>query len=269
MTTNEELIAEASRLIADCMTYNFGMHNADKLAHEIAPKLVAALAALTAPPEGDARERLRNVVARGAFEDFADYPLDGENALVERVTDANGHSWMSWDESGKNGTYCRSCGGWAGKVGNRQCSPAPVLPSSGAPQEESVPKSSYISPNLPAQIRGLYRADLREKSIQTMLDLAGDLVQELIDLRAAPVPTSTAPQAPPNLRRIISDALRETYSWSESTQAVYDVMLPLFAAPLPSSGVDEDKLAEVIEQATKSGSLNLIRPRQFRRSHVL
>ena len=88
MTTNEELIAEASRLIADCMTYNFGMHNADKLAHEIAPKLVAALAAFTAPPEGDARERLRNVVARGAFEDFADYPLDGENALVERVTDA-------------------------------------------------------------------------------------------------------------------------------------------------------------------------------------
>ena len=46
------------------------------------------------------------------------------------VTNANGHSWMSWDESGKNGTYCRSCGGWAGKVGNRQCSPAPVLPSS-------------------------------------------------------------------------------------------------------------------------------------------
>ena len=88
MTTNEELIAEASRLIADCMTYNFGTHNADKLAHEIAPKLVAALAALTAPPEGDARERLRKVVARGAFEDFADYPLDGENALVERVTDA-------------------------------------------------------------------------------------------------------------------------------------------------------------------------------------
>ncbi len=47
------------------------------------------------------------------------------------VTNANGHSWMTWEESGKNGTYCRSCGGWAGKVGNRQCSPAPVLPSSG------------------------------------------------------------------------------------------------------------------------------------------
>lgn len=75
-----------------------------------------------------------------------------------------------------------------------------------APQAESEPKSSYISPQLPAQIRGLYRADLREKSIQTMLDLAGDLIQELIDLRAAPV--------------------------------------------LPSSGVDEDKLAEVIARAS-------------------
>ena len=47
------------------------------------------------------------------------------------VTDINGHSWMTWEESGKNGTYCRSCGGWAGKVGNRQCSSAPALRSSG------------------------------------------------------------------------------------------------------------------------------------------
>ncbi len=52
------------------------------------------------------------------------------------VTDINGHSWMTWDESGKNGTYCRSCGGWAGKVGNRQCSPAPVLPSSGVDEDK-------------------------------------------------------------------------------------------------------------------------------------
>ncbi len=51
------------------------------------------------------------------------------------VTDINGHSWMTWEESGKNGTYCRSCGGWAGKVGNRQCSPAPVLPSSGIDED--------------------------------------------------------------------------------------------------------------------------------------
>ena len=51
------------------------------------------------------------------------------------VTDINGHSWMTWEESGKNGTYCRSCGGWAGKVGNRQCSSAPELPSSGVDVE--------------------------------------------------------------------------------------------------------------------------------------
>lgn len=81
-----------------------------------------------------------------------------------------------------------------------------VAAQGAAPQAESVPKSSYINPHLPAQIRGLYRADLREKSIQTMLDLAGDLIQELIDLRAAPV--------------------------------------------LPSSGVDEDKLTEVIARVT-------------------
>ncbi len=51
------------------------------------------------------------------------------------VTDINGHSWMTWEESGKNGTYCRSCGGWAGKVGNRQCSSAPELPSSGVDED--------------------------------------------------------------------------------------------------------------------------------------
>ena len=61
-----------------------------------------------------------------------------------------------------------------------------VAAQGAAPQAGSVSKSSYISPSLPAQIRGLYRADLRERSIQTMLDLAGDLIQELIDLKAAP-----------------------------------------------------------------------------------
>lgn len=43
--------------------------------------------------------------------------------------------------------------------------------------------AKYINPALPSMIRGLYRADLREKSIQNMLDLAADLVQELIDMR--------------------------------------------------------------------------------------
>lgn len=45
--------------------------------------------------------------------------------------------------------------------------------------------ATYINPKLPSMIRDLYRADLRERSIQNMLDLAADLVQELIDLRAA------------------------------------------------------------------------------------
>jgi hypothetical protein len=39
----EDLIAEARRLIANCATYNFGMYEADKLAHEVAGKLADAL----------------------------------------------------------------------------------------------------------------------------------------------------------------------------------------------------------------------------------
>lgn len=57
------------------------------------------------------------------------------------VTDINGHSWMTWEESGKNGTYCRSCGGWAGKVGNRQCSPAPQVPN----QNETKSGNNFVS----------------------------------------------------------------------------------------------------------------------------
>lgn len=44
--------------------------------------------------------------------------------------------------------------------------------------------ATYINPALPGMIRNLYRDELRPKSIQNMLDLAADLVQELIDLRA-------------------------------------------------------------------------------------
>lgn len=69
-----------------------------------------------------------------------------------------------------------------------------------APQAESAPKSSYISPSLPAMIRNLWKSDPSENSVRTALKLAGDLIQELIDLKAAPV--------------------------------------------LPSSGVDEERLAE-------------------------
>jgi len=77
------------------------------------------------------------VAAQGAarpvngFDTTAERKKNGADSLhvapqePSGVTDTNGHSWMTWEESGKNGTYCRSCGGWAGKVGNRQCSPAP------------------------------------------------------------------------------------------------------------------------------------------------
>ena len=59
-----------------------------------------------------------------------------------------------------------------------------------APQAESVPKSTYISPSLPGMIRNLWKSDPSENSVRTALKLAGDLIQELIDLKAAPAPSS-------------------------------------------------------------------------------
>lgn len=46
------------------------------------------------------------------------------------------------------------------------------------------PGGTYINPKLPSVIRGLHRADPREWSVRNVLNLAADLVQELIDLRA-------------------------------------------------------------------------------------
>lgn len=60
--------------------------------------------------------------------------------------------------------------------------------------------ATYINPALPSMIRGLYRADLREKSIQNMLDLAADLVQELIDMR------EKADQEPSDAESLARDA---------------------------------------------------------------
>lgn len=68
----------------------------------------------------------------------------------------------------------------------------------------------YINPALPGMISNLWKSDPSENSVRTALKLAGDLIQELIDLKAAPV--------------------------------------------LPSSGVDEDKLAEV-ERAAAARAL--------------
>lgn len=50
---------------------------------------------------------------------------------------------------------------------------------------KSAPKSSYISPSLPVMIRNLWKSDPSENSVRTALKLAGDLIQELIDLKAA------------------------------------------------------------------------------------
>ena len=62
-----------------------------------------------------------------------------------------------------------------------------VAAQGAAPQAEGAPKSSYISPSLPAMIRNLWKSDPSENSVRTALKLAGDLIQELIDLKAAPV----------------------------------------------------------------------------------
>ena len=43
--------------------------------------------------------------------------------------------------------------------------------------------TTYISPSLPGMIRNLWKSDLSERSVRTALNLAGDLIQELIDLR--------------------------------------------------------------------------------------
>ena len=65
--SNEELIAEARRLIADCATYKFGMRNADKLAHEVAGQLADALEAQSAPLVADSREAVRLAVHQGVM----------------------------------------------------------------------------------------------------------------------------------------------------------------------------------------------------------
>ena len=84
-----------------------------------------------------------------------------------------------------------------------------VAAQGAAPQAESNPTSSYISPSLPGMICNLWKSDPSENSVRTALKLAGDLIQELIDLKASAV--------------------------------------------LPSSGVDEDALAEAWEAGCLAG----------------
>lgn len=66
---------------------------------------------------------------------------------------------------------------------------------SDAPSEEQMSKSKYISPALPGMIRSLWKSDPSEASVRTALKLAGDLIQELIDIRAAGVTHLTMRQA--------------------------------------------------------------------------
>ena len=57
--------------------------------------------------------------------------------------------------------------------------PEPVACREGGP----VRRSTFISPRFPDQIRNLWKSDPSEQSVRTALALAGDLIQELIDLR--------------------------------------------------------------------------------------
>ena len=57
---------------------------------------------------------------------------------------------------------------------------APIVDHSCADQARV---STFISPRFPDQIRNLWKGDPSEQSVRTALALAGNLIQELIDLR--------------------------------------------------------------------------------------
>ena len=63
--------------------------------------------------------------------------------------------------------------GWTVHPRTRQTRKEPTMPT-------------YISPSLPGMIRNLWKSDPSERSVRTALNLAGDLIQELIDLRDQP-----------------------------------------------------------------------------------
>lgn len=97
MSDVKALIAEARKLIADCATYNFGMRNADKLAHEVAGKLADALEA--AQPQGEYHEGLEEGIKIGRVEAAQQAPAVDREALelvcvaeVERLAPNNQHA---------------------------------------------------------------------------------------------------------------------------------------------------------------------------------
>lgn len=75
--------------------------------------------------------------------------------------------------------------------------------------------ATYINPKLPATIRGLQRADMTERSIQNVLDLAADLVQELIDIKSAP-----ADPGPESVATVRAEVISDAIAYLKSTPAV-------------------------------------------------
>lgn len=88
----EKLLGEAQALIADCKTYNFGLRNADKLAHDVAPRLVEALAAQNAAMDRLKASRLDKVFAEMDAIEAAASESDSGPRLVDLEEIAEDHA---------------------------------------------------------------------------------------------------------------------------------------------------------------------------------
>lgn len=110
--------------------------------------------------------------------------------------------------------------------------------------------ATYINPALPSMIRNLYRDELEENSIQTMLDLAADLVQELVEIRAeASRKPEAAPATPVSGTDEVFDILDEL---NASNQICYDDYLRLHdAVSRASQPVQVEVTEEMLERAAR------------------
>lgn len=105
-------IAEARALVADCATYNFGMRNADRLAHDVAPALISELEeareVLAGADHTAAKYWRRMTEAERERDELADHLVktgedadrymeerDALAAVIERAKDAG--SVSEWD----------------------------------------------------------------------------------------------------------------------------------------------------------------------------
>ena len=160
-----------------------------------------------APQEHPTMEEIGEDIARGIRDSLSGVapqePSLSNSEILERIAEQEREAAGAPAPQEPNQTETKS--------GNNFVSldPEKVAAQGAAPQAESNPTSSYISPSLPGMIRNLWKSDPSENSVRTALKLAGDLIQELIDLKASAV--------------------------------------------LPSSGVDEDALAEAWEAGCLAG----------------